>query len=127
MTKRELKSRMGSDEFTEWLVYHQFEPLGHEREDFRSVAETYRICQMWSTKKLDAAGFELPFGFVKPDPRAPKMTGDQMKAKLKAFHHMNQAMRQGSKPKQSSKKQPISPADLQEAMRDVINGKHTNT
>ena len=39
---RELLSRLGSDEFTEWVAYYQLEPFGDYRGDYRSgvVAST---------------------------------------------------------------------------------------
>ena len=39
---REMLSRMGSDELTEWMAYYQLEPFGDYRADYRSgvVAST---------------------------------------------------------------------------------------
>lgn len=36
MTVRELLSRIGSDEITEWMAFYQLEPFGDFRSDLRS-------------------------------------------------------------------------------------------
>jgi hypothetical protein len=40
MTVRELLSKLGSDELSEWMAFYQLEPFGDFRADYRSALAT---------------------------------------------------------------------------------------
>ncbi len=82
MTVRELLSRVGSDELTEWMALYRVEPWGERRSDLQAgvVAATVANCNRAKAgdRTFGPEDFALEFGAREPQSAA------EMAAKLRA-------------------------------------------
>ncbi len=84
---RELLSRIGSDELTEWMAFYQLEPFGDFRSDFRSGLLAATIANANRTKDAKAFTPEdfMPFVTGLLDKQPEKMDSKLNIARFKAM------------------------------------------
>jgi hypothetical protein len=79
---RELLSRIGSDELTEWMAYYQIDPFGDYRADVRSgvVAATFANANRAPNAKVFTPEDFMPFVAVHADRLKPAATAESERA-----------------------------------------------
>jgi len=77
MTVRELLSRVGSDEITEWAAYFRLDPFGEERADLRAgiVASAIANTMGGGKRTYQPSEFMPKFG----EPQSRQMSDDDIK------------------------------------------------
>lgn len=76
MPVRELLSRIGSDELTEWMAFYGLEPFGDFRADFRSGILASTIANAHRTKDAKAFTPEDFMPFITDRMNKPETTND---------------------------------------------------
>lgn len=82
MTVRELLSRIGSDELTEWMAFHALEPFGDVRADYRAgvIASTFANAHRAASAPPFRPDDFMPFVDRPPPPDDPKINVAKFKA-----------------------------------------------
>lgn len=79
---REMLSRMGSDELSEWMAFYSLEPFGDYRADVRSgvVAATFANANRAPNAKVFTPEDFMPFVAVHADRLKPAATAESERA-----------------------------------------------
>lgn len=87
MPVRELLSRIGSDELTEWMAFYQLEPFGDFRADFRSgvMAATFANAHRSKDAKAFTPEDFMPFMTDRVQSSSQHNTQTQMKTNITRF------------------------------------------